>query len=474
MLKMVRVFLWSFLIFKIPSAFAIDCAPEALIDDPHHVLACYIAKSDAITSPNWEFKSAQHDATNKLTIETYSLTSQIWQGKKWQHTLVIYRPDILFSNQALLVVNGGTHYPQANNNPLPAQFNFAYIAKETQTVVIDLQDVPNQYLTFEDAIPRKEDGLVAYSWNQFMDDPLHHQDWPLQLPMTKSVIKAMDATQAILQEKNIHIEHFVVTGASKRGWATWLAAIVDKRINAIVPIVIDILNLQENIQHIYAFYNQNWPTPAFYDYVQANIPKRLSSTEFGMLANISDPFSYLNTQEGKERLAIPKYIISAARDDFFVPDALNLYVNQLPGETNIRVFPQEGHYIDMNNAVEPALLSFYRMIVNKEPRPMLSWHVNAEGMLDEVRTNMKPEKIQLHEIINPEARDFRKFSVRNIIDQALDIPNDCGAAVCNYPIVIKPPEKGWQTAFVEVTFKKENGEYLILTTPGFVLGTLLQ
>lgn len=472
MLKVTQLFILSlFIIFHLsPSVATTDCTNENLIQHPHRILGGYIARQDEIASPSWELKNSQYDAARKLSTETYSLTSQLWHGTTWQHTLVIYRPDTLRSHQALLLVNGGTRYPQANDNPPPAQLDFARIAQETQTVVIDLQDVPNQYLIFGDGIPRKEDGIVAYSWNHFMDDPAHNQDWPLHLPMTKAVIKAMDATQAILREKNIQIDHFVIAGASKRGWATWLAAIADSRVNAIVPIVIDILNMQKNIQHIYSFYHNNWPLPAFHDYVEQGIPDRLSSREFAELAKIEDPLSYLETQEGKKRLAIPKYIISAGRDDFFVPDALNLYVNNLPGETDIRIFPQEGHYIDMKNAVEPALLSFYRMIVNNEPRPRIRWQVDAQETLRKITTDIKPEKIQLVEATNPDARDFRKLSpeAKNVTYQTTEIKNNCTMNHCEYPVLIALPEKGWKTTFVEMTFKKPNGEYLILTTPAFV------
>jgi PhoPQ-activated pathogenicity-related protein len=44
------------------------------------------------------------------------------------------------------------------------------------------------------------------------------------------------------------IERFVVSGASKRGWTTWLSAAVDPRVRAIAPRVIDMLNMKAQTQ----------------------------------------------------------------------------------------------------------------------------------------------------------------------------------------------------------------------------------
>ncbi len=459
------------------NSFAAACDQQVLIQNPQRVLGCYLAEKENIPSPAWVLQSSNNDPQKKISINTYLLTSQIWpkdgHGTPWQHTLVIYKPDTISSDQALLLVNGGTRYPQAKDNPAPAQLDFARIATETHTVVVDLQDVPNQYLTFPDSanIPRKEDGIVAYSWNRFMDDPDNNTAWPLHLPMAKAVVKAMDATQAILAKENITVNHFVIAGASKRGWATWLTALADARVNAIVPIVIDILNTQKNIDHIYKSYGNNWPMPAFYDYVQQNIPARLTTPAFAKLMQIEDPLAYLKGKESdsyKSRLSIPKYIISAGQDDFFVPDSLALYVADLPGETEIRIFPNEGHYINLKQAVEPALLSYYRTIVQHEIRPSLTWVSNTQEQLQKVVTSTQPEKIQLWEIINPEARDFRKFSAK-LTPKSQTIENGhCTDNGCEYSVKLEPLDKGWETVFVEATFKKTNGEEFILTTPAFV------
>ena len=61
--------------------------------------------------------------------------------------------------------------------------------------------------------------------------------WLSRLPMTNAVVAAMDVVQEVIKENNpTAIQHFVVGGASKRGWTTWITGAVDKRVVAIVPV----------------------------------------------------------------------------------------------------------------------------------------------------------------------------------------------------------------------------------------------
>ena len=46
----------------------------------------------------------------------------------------------------------------------------------------------------------------------------------------------------------------MVTGGSKRGWTTWTTAAVDKRVVAITPMVIDMLNIDPSFEHHYRVY----------------------------------------------------------------------------------------------------------------------------------------------------------------------------------------------------------------------------
>ena len=120
------------------------------------------------------------------------------------------------------------------------------MAKATNSVVAELRMVPNQPLVLNsDGKPRSEDDLLAYGWVKFMDtgDPL----WIPRLPMVKSAVRAMDTVTALLaseQGGKVDVKTFVVAGGSKRGWTTWLTGAVDKRVVAVVPIVIDVVNVR--------------------------------------------------------------------------------------------------------------------------------------------------------------------------------------------------------------------------------------
>ena len=89
------------------------------------------------------------------------------------------------------------------------------------------------------------------------------------MPMTKSGVKAMDATTEFLtsdlapqeiQDANFNPTQFIVSGASKvsvspadspltssyqRGWTAWLVAAVDPRVMVLVPVVLDLLNIPD-------------------------------------------------------------------------------------------------------------------------------------------------------------------------------------------------------------------------------------
>src|SRR5690606_20307236 len=101
--------------------------------------------------------------------------------------------------------------------------------------------------------------------------------WPLLFPMVKSAVRGMDAVQALVKEKaKKEVNRFVFSGASKRGWTTWLAsAVEDPRLVAIGPMVIDMLNMPETLNYQYKTYGEY--SIQIEDYTKLGIAQDISS-----------------------------------------------------------------------------------------------------------------------------------------------------------------------------------------------------
>lgn len=208
----------------------------------------YVAQPDPVYS--WKLLTKTANPTH--TTYVLQLTSQSWRTAKdvdkpvWTHWLTITRPNKITTNKALLFIGAGS-----SNDPAPTQSNprSIQIATQSNSITADLAMVPNQPLRFTDSPdkPRSEDDLIAYSRTKHFTTK--DDTWLVRLAMVKSGVRAMDAIQEFLKSENVDIQNFVVAGASKRGWTTWLIGSVDKRVSAIIPIVIDALNSEAITKH---------------------------------------------------------------------------------------------------------------------------------------------------------------------------------------------------------------------------------
>ena len=227
-------------------------------------------------------------------------------GEHWEGIIV---PDNVYYDKALLFIDGGSNNP---NPPSGIADEFALIATLTNSVVIDFGMVPNEPLTFSDeSESRTEDEIIAYSWEKYLNGG--DDTWILQLPMVKSVVRGMDMVQEFTSglDNPLAINQFVLSGASKRGWTTWLTSAVDERVCATIPIVFDALNLVQSFRHHYGAYGF-W-SEAVEDYEDMGIFDWFSYPEIYDLMAVVDPLEY------KNRLTMPKFLIHATGDEFFVP-----------------------------------------------------------------------------------------------------------------------------------------------------------
>ena len=140
--------------------------------------------------------------------------------------------------------------------------------------------------------------------------------------MVKATQRAMDTVQVFMRDQKLKINRYVLSGLSKRGWTVWLTAAMDGRVTAIAPMVIDALNLQAGMDHHFKSYGRWAPAVKVYE----NILPELHSKGVSQLMQIVDPINYL------QLLKLPKYIVTASNDDYFLPDANQYYLDDLKGD----------------------------------------------------------------------------------------------------------------------------------------------
>jgi PhoPQ-activated pathogenicity-related protein len=306
-----------------------------------------------------------------------------------------------------------------------------------------LGQIPNQPLGFADEgyAPRREDALVAYSWDRAMNQ-LDWQ-WPAYLPMTKASVRAMDSIQDMASNLPVPpVNRFVVSGFSKRGATTWLTGAVDPRVRAIAPGVFDVLDIDKQIEHHFSAYG--FYSSAISDYEDYNLLRRLRTPEGQDLLEVIDPLSY------RDRLDMPKFLLNSPGDQFFLPDSARFYFDQLPGEKLIRYVANTDHGLETAPGdVEDALVSllgWYLSILYEQPRPNISWaHDNGQLI---VTTDQTPLVVRFWQAHNPDGRDFRLETIGRSW-QPLPVP---AVAAGTYAVPVPQPSSGWTAYYVDLIY----------------------
>src|SRR5687768_3240799 len=387
-------------LFVLPLTFAAAAQAPRRATATQTALDRYVAAPDA----NFSWKVLRELKAEGATATLLEMTSQKWLTEQeverplWTHWLTVVRPPEVKSDVALLYITGGSLERQPPSSP-PAWLVNA--ARDTGTVTVELRLVPNQPVVFVDdplRKPRTEDDYIAYTWDKFLRTG--DEKWPARLPMTKSAVRAMDAVTAFVASAEggaSRVARFVVAGGSKRGWTTWTTAAVDARVVAIAPLVIDLLNIEPSFVHHWRAYGA-W-SDAVDDYVEHRIMDWMGTRQFKALMKIEEPFEY------RDRLTLPKFIVNASGDEFFLPDSSQFYFGELRGEKLLRYVPNTGHSLDKTDAIA-SVHAFYASIVSGTPRPEMRASFERDGSI-RVVSKQVPSEVRVWQATNPKARNFR-------------------------------------------------------------------
>lgn len=362
------------------------------------------------------------------------MVSQRWKDTDWKHVVwilvpqaAIDHPEAKASQSALLLITGG-NWKKEWGETAPAKIEprgeiqvIKAIAEASGSPAVAISQVPFQPM-FNDL---NEDALIAETFKRYIQGD--GDDWPLLMPMVRSAVRAMDTAQTFTKDQwKLDIQKFTLTGASKRGWTTWLTSAVDPRVDALAPMVIDMLNMPVQMKHQMTTWGSYSDEIA--DYTNLGLQKFLQSAQGEKLVRIVDPYRY------RDRLMQPKLLIFGTNDRYWPLDACNQYWNDLRGEKYLLYTPNQGHGIQDIARVAGSIHALHRSRNGDFALPVLSWNnAAADGRVTlELSTDIIPDDVSIW-IAKSNSRDFRDATWTSIaatnVDPnhhraSLDIPKD--------------------------------------------------
>jgi PhoPQ-activated pathogenicity-related protein len=274
--------------------------------------------------------------------------------------------------------------------------------------------------------------------------------------MVKSAVRTMDTVQKYAHDEwQLDVKHFLVTGASKRGWTTWLTAAVDDRVNALAPMVIDMLNMGP--QMTLQLMSFGGFSERIHDYTDKGLPKFLLSPSGGALQAIVDPYSY------RQQLRQPKIIMLGTNDPYWPVDALNVYWDGLEGEKHILYEPNGVHGLRNYPRMIGDLTALLESVTTGKPLPKLTWTYEDRGasVRLSITSEIKPEAVQVW-TTSSDTRDFRQAHWDS---QPLKAENNVAenSSDPTFTFDLPKPQHGFSAVFGDVQFAGEKLPFYLCT-----------
>lgn len=419
---------------------------------PSTALKSYLNNGDK--TYKWELKETFEVAD--VTVYNLLLTSQKWREYVWTHQLTVMVPKGASKDAALLFITGGSidkeGQPNWSSKTNGEILGMGLIAKQNNAVVAVLKQAPNQPLYNN----LTEDALISYTLHNFKKDGDY--SWPLLFPMVKSATTAMTAVQEVVGQKlNLKINKFIVSGASKRGWTTWLTGAMDKRVTAIAPMVIDMLNMPVSMNYQVKVWKTH--SPQIEDYVKLGLVQDIGSGPSNTLTAMIDPYSY------RKMLTMPKMIIMGTNDEYWPIDNIKNYYDSIPGQNLIHYVPNVGHSLGDGTEALRSLSAFFSYTLAKQPYPICQWtsSVSSKG----IKVAIKATADKLVDVIvwhadSPDL-DFRNDRWEST---TLGIKNKS-----NVEAIEEFPTTGYRAFYVNLKYKDALGQEYTESTRVFMTDT---
>jgi PhoPQ-activated pathogenicity-related protein len=375
-------------------------------------LAEYVHRK--VESDVYRFEVREQGSIGKCRWLRLDLVSQRWQEVDWRHTVWMIAPDSWLNesqsmpkeqsqpkDSALLLISGGS-WPAEWKEGTPDKVGpkgelqlMAMAAEAANSPAVIVTHIP-----FQPMLGNKfEDEIIAETFKRFLMG--QGEDWPLLMPMVRAASKAMDAVQSVAKSDwKREINRFTITGASKRGWTSWLTSAVDTRVDALAPMVIDMLNMPLQMKHQVA----TWGTYSeqIADYTALELPKYLDSPPGKALQKIVDPYRYRNA------ILQPKLLIFGTNDRYWPLDACNLYWSDLQSPKYLLYVPNQPHSIKDYPRLLGSLVALHRSRTGQGTLPKLEWQIKQKADAFEIamKSDAKPLSCEIW-TAKSKSRDFR-------------------------------------------------------------------
>lgn len=425
-------------------------------------------------------------------------------GAIWSHQVAVVVPHTVKTNVSLIYLTGG-----CNEHPSPPGATdeellvVARVAQQTGAIGVVVYQIPNCPLVFASDPSQRgrgEDALIAWSWIDFVHDPTYDPERLVRLPMVKAAFACMRAAEQFTAQRQLGSpDGWIVAGASKRGWTTWMVGAAAagctncSRVVALAPLVPIVPDIRAEVHRQWQSYNGF--TFAFKDYAEAGIIPLIDEDGFTKLAEIVDPKYYT------DRLALlPKVVVDSSDDEFMQFDWTDIWRDSFMTNTRLLIAPNSEHSLATGlPQLIPCLTATVESFALKTELP--SFTTTYDNTTGAIRVTLpagsQHGKVVLRhaQTISSVRRDFRWVRLANNETEPCKLPEiplskPVFGGNCIQPIIwlgktlspsaggsgeetsyiVTPPEPKaghWTGYYVEVYFTSPAAGDYMFTSPGY-------